>query len=146
MKTEPSELSPEPIETETSSDSEEAGDAEVPVADRVLPAETVPDPVAPAPSPEIESWTPFAQPEFCPEPRYPSKARRRKQEGVVVLLLTVAADGQVLDVQVTESSGYSVLDKAALKALATWRFRRAPGSWIGTSTQVRRRIVFRIPK
>ncbi len=108
-----------------------------------------------APTPEIPSapeaakeptWLPLTLTEHCPEPRYPAKARRRKQEGAVVLLLTVDPGGHVLEVEIVESSGHSALDRAAKKTLATWRFGPAPVAWAGGNTKVRRRILFQLPK
>ncbi len=92
------------------------------------------------------TWLPLTLTEHCPEPRYPSKARRRKQEGAVVLLLTVNPEGHVLEVEIVESSGHPALDRAAKKTLATWRFGPAPVAWAGGNTKVRRRILFRLPK
>lgn len=47
---------------------------------------------------------------------YPPEAIARGLEGEVRLLLTLAADGQVLDVRIASSSGHDVLDQAAAKA------------------------------
>lgn len=46
---------------------------------------------------------------------YPDAARRRHLHGNVVLSVTIAADGQVRDVSVYTSSGYRVLDDAAIR-------------------------------
>ncbi|MDF1837903.1 MAG: energy transducer TonB, partial [Planctomycetota bacterium] len=97
-------------------------------------------------APEQMAWSPELLADFCPEPRYPNKARRRKQEGAVVLRLTVEVDGRVSHVEVVESSGYSTLDRTAKEMLATWRFRPAPNGWAAGSKKVRRRIFFRLPK
>lgn len=48
---------------------------------------------------------------------YPTIARRRGWQGTVVLQLRIGADGQVSDLQVNASSGYPVLDRAALECL-----------------------------
>lgn len=46
--------------------------------------------------------------------RYPSWARRRRQEGVVSVRLTLARDGYVLARRIVLSSGVSALDAEAL--------------------------------
>lgn len=60
-----------------------------------------------------------------PAPAYPSLSRRRGEEGTVVLELLVLADGRVAHVKVKESSGYPLLDKAALNAVKRWRYTPA---------------------
>lgn len=57
------------------------------------------------------------------EPEYPPTSRRLGQEGTVVLLIYVLADGKVGDVKVHKSSGFPKLDEAAVKeAKRSWRF------------------------
>ncbi|MCB1824382.1 MAG: energy transducer TonB [Candidatus Competibacteraceae bacterium] len=58
-----------------------------------------------------------------PSPRYPSLARRRGEEGQVLLQLTVNAAGRVEAVSVARSSGYELLDQAAQRTVARWRFQ-----------------------
>jgi len=55
-------------------------------------------------------------------PKYPVESRRRKEEGTVTLLVTVSPQGDVADIQVSRSSGFSRLDKAALAAVKRWRW------------------------
>ncbi len=57
-----------------------------------------------------------------PPPRYPRSARRRGYEGSVILEVNVLRDGSVGDLRVLISSGYSVLDKAAVKSVNKWLF------------------------
>lgn len=45
---------------------------------------------------------------------YPRTARARSMEGVVLLFLSIADDGSVQSVEVRKSSGFTVLDQAAL--------------------------------
>jgi protein TonB len=60
-----------------------------------------------------------------PKPRYPSAARKRGMEGVVMINVRVGRDGQPLEALIHTSSGYGVLDRAALKAVRSWRFEAA---------------------
>jgi len=48
---------------------------------------------------------------------YPAIARRKGWQGIVKLELHIEADGSITDLQVDETSGYSILDKAALQCL-----------------------------
>jgi protein TonB len=49
--------------------------------------------------------------------RYPPEADRRKQEGRVLVRFTIARDGRILDPAIVRSSGYPLLDAAALRML-----------------------------
>ena len=47
--------------------------------------------------------------------RYPEEAKQKKEEGTVLLDVTLARDGTVLGVSVAKTSGFPVLDEAAVK-------------------------------
>lgn len=64
-------------------------------------------------------------------PRYPHLARRRGQEGRVVLRVEVSADGEAAAVRIQRSSGHRLLDAAAIEAVRGWRF--LPAKRAGTS-------------
>jgi protein TonB len=49
--------------------------------------------------------------------RYPNSARMNGQEGKVILKAVIRSDGQLADVFVQKSSGYNVLDEAAIEAV-----------------------------
>ena len=49
--------------------------------------------------------------------RYPHIARMNRWEGKVVLRGVIKADGQVVNLEIAESSGYSVLDRDALEIM-----------------------------
>ena len=55
-------------------------------------------------------------------PEYPRGAERRGIEGSVTISFAVAADGSVVDAEVTESIPSGVFDRAALSAIEQWRF------------------------
>jgi len=58
-----------------------------------------------------------------PLPLYPLVARRLGMEGVVLLDVRVAPDGSPLEVRVRESSGFPLLDDAAVTTVRQrWRF------------------------
>ena len=79
--------------------------------------------VAPAPAAEV-----FVPPSFLSrqEPAYPERARRAGVEGVVGVRITLAPDGSVRQVELTQSSGSRLLDEAALTAARASTF--APAS------------------
>ena len=56
------------------------------------------------------------------KPGYPIEAALHGQQGVVILLVHVAADGLVNGVEVSKTSGYRTLDEAARDAVRTWHF------------------------
>ncbi len=58
-------------------------------------------------------------------PPYPEQARARGLEGVVRLRVEVLADGTIGEVEVLESSGSDLLDRAAIEAVRKWGFRPA---------------------
>jgi protein TonB len=57
-----------------------------------------------------------------PAPEYPYIARMRGEAGRVVLRVDVLASGAAGKVRVERSSGYDVLDQAALESVKRWRF------------------------
>lgn len=58
-------------------------------------------------------------------PAYPPAAARRGETGTVALILHIAADGFVNHIDVVRSSGYPLLDQAAIARLRTWHFSPA---------------------
>ena len=57
-----------------------------------------------------------------PSPVYPAEAKRKKQQGVVMLRVLVAANGKPDQIEISESTGVQSLDNAALKAVEKWLF------------------------
>ncbi len=57
---------------------------------------------------------------------YPLAARREHLQGVVILRLRLAADGRVLGVRMSRSSGHEVLDQAALASVSSLGALPAP--------------------
>ena len=55
-------------------------------------------------------------------PDYPDLARRRGEQGRVLLRVEVSMDGRPLAVSVARSSGFGILDSAAQDAIRAWRF------------------------
>ncbi len=60
-----------------------------------------------------------------PKPDYPSLARRRGYQGEVVIRVIVSPAGKCRSASIVSSSGYSILDEAALEAVQGWSFEPA---------------------
>ena len=67
------------------------------------------------------------QPDYLrnPAPVYPAAARRRHEEGLVILTVNVSTEGQAARVSVKKSSGFKLLDDAAVAAVQNWEFQPA---------------------
>jgi TonB family protein len=58
-------------------------------------------------------------------PTYPELAQRRGEQGFVLLSVKVTARGSVAEIKVKRSSGFPLLDDAALQAVRAWQFEPA---------------------
>lgn len=65
--------------------------------------------------------------EFCPSPNYPWIARARGWQGTADVGLRLATDGSVKETNLRRSTGYEVLDAAAIEAARRSRFRAPAG-------------------
>lgn len=111
----------------------------------VIPPPSPPQPLAVPPAPQQQEASIAAAPPSPPLPpgpseartghdswearvmarleryrRYPNAARARRQEGITQLRVSVARDGSLLNLALEQSSGFAMLDQAALDT-----FRRA---------------------
>jgi protein TonB len=57
-----------------------------------------------------------------PQPSYPVFAKKRQQQGIVMLKVKVSIEGKAEVIELAESSGFSLLDEAAQLAVAKWQF------------------------
>ncbi len=62
---------------------------------------------------------------YKPDLVYPPEARKAKQEGSVLLRVLVDGRGNAATVSVSVSSGYTLLDNAAVTGVRRWRFSPA---------------------
>ncbi len=118
-------------------------------------ADTAP-PAPPTPLPSIESEESAgdggaagridAQPSLdrAIRPIYPLGARRRGEEGTVVLDVKVADDGRAGGVTLVRSSGFPELDRAAERAAAQARFNPATRGGRPVESAARLTLVFRL--
>lgn len=70
---------------------------------------------------------------FAAHFHYPPLARRKGWEGAVTLALRVEIDGRLTGIHVIGSSGYRVLDNAAVASLLRARALPLPGGTLGAS-------------
>jgi protein TonB len=71
-----------------------------------------------------------------PKPDYPPEARRQRQEGVVLISVEVDADGRPVEVSLARSSGFPLLDEAAVQAVRRWTFEPARAGGLAVSSHV----------
>jgi len=79
-----------------------------------------------------------------PAPAYPLKARISRQEGLVMLTVTVTLDGRPADIEVLRSSGNADLDRAAVAAVRRWIFHPAMAGDRAITARVEVPIRFRL--
>jgi protein TonB len=71
-----------------------------------------------------------------PTPDYPIPSKRRREEGIVLLNVQVAADGTPAAVSLNRSCGHPLLDRAALDAVRRWTFEPACAAGVPISSLV----------
>jgi protein TonB len=79
-----------------------------------------------------------------PPPIYPLEARRMGQQGTVILSVRLNAEGTVETLAVKESSGYVLLDQAAMRAVKHWQFQAGTIGGISVGWPVEVPIEFRL--
>lgn len=79
-----------------------------------------------------------------PKPPYPLAARKRGIEGQVLLRARVQEDGRCAMVETKKSSGYTMLDSAAVETVKKWRFAPATLSGTPIASWVEVPITFRL--
>ncbi|MEC9265757.1 MAG: TonB family protein [Pseudomonadota bacterium] len=96
---------------------------------------------------------PSAEPVLVTEPRfrtpptpptYPPVARRRNEEGVVVLRALVSPGGDTQRIEVWQTSGFYRLDDAARAAVADWHFEPARRAGLAVASWVQVPIRFQL--
>ena len=81
------------------------------------------------------SWSAHVEYGRNPVPIYPIEARRRAQQGNVLLRVEVGVDGLVERVEIAQSSGFDLLDESAIETVRTrWRFVPARRDGIAVSS------------
>lgn len=133
----------EPDETESVADQNttiQSEDREV-VADKE-PAQFTPDDMNPGSPPNAEDL-PLARIDHQPELEYPAMAKRRRQQGQVVLRAWLNEQGELEQLTILTSSGHPLLDESALEQIKTWTFQSVadsrPHRWVQIPVEFRLR-------
>ncbi|KFJ86834.1 energy transducer TonB [Vibrio sp. OY15] len=64
-----------------------------------------------------------ALPLYCVDPRYPSKALKRRVEGYVIMRFTIDATGRPKDIEVIEAEPERMFEREAIRALKKWKYQ-----------------------
>lgn len=79
-----------------------------------------------------------------PAPRYPEASRRNGEEGVVLLSAHVDRSGKPLQVNLSRSSGFERLDRAAIESVKRWVFEPAKIGPLSVESTVQIPVRFRL--
>jgi protein TonB len=78
------------------------------------------------------------------DPVVPREARLNRWQGTVLLAVTVSPEGVPSGVEIVRSSGYALLDRAAIEAMWQWRFDPARRAGVPVEERIAIPITFRI--
>jgi len=81
---------------------------------------------------------------YTPTPAYPSDARRRNIQGIVLVEIAITSDGTCNVQRIVESSGCESLDDAVAKTVSHWKYRSAAADGRPELISRRVRFVFRL--
>jgi protein TonB len=113
------------------------------------PPPAAPKPVIvppPQPKPPMEEYSPVTQPTFAVQAThvYPPEAARRHQQGSVVLMLYINGSGTLDKIEIVKSSGFPLLDAAAIKEMKQSRFEPAMDGAIPIRSRAEATVTFRL--
>jgi periplasmic protein TonB len=100
----------------------------------------------PQPKPPTEEYVPVTQPTFAEQAQhvYPSEAARRHQQGSVVLMLYINGNGTLDKIEIVKSSGFPLLDAAAIKEMKQSRFQPAMDGAIPIRSRAQASVTYRL--
>jgi protein TonB len=75
---------------------------------------------------------------------YPKLAQKRNWQGKVMLSLRVTANGKINNVQIKNSSGYSVLDQAAINSLIKVGYLPQVSSWLPYDIDLKLPVLYQL--
>lgn len=79
-----------------------------------------------------------------PPPPYPEEARRLKEEGLAVIRAEVDPEGKVSSAALAQSTGFPLLDEAALRTVEGWQFKPARVAGVAIPTSVAIPVRFKL--
>ena len=118
--------------------------------------EPKPEPPPPAPKPVVvpqqqpkpltEEYVPVTQPNFAMQAThvYPPEAARRHQQGIIVLMLYINGSGTLDKVEIVKSSGFPLLDEAAIKEMKQSKFEPAMDGAIPIRSRAQASVTYRL--
>jgi len=100
----------------------------------------------PPPKPPTEEYVPVTQPTFAKQAThvYPPEAARRHQQGVVVLMLYISGSGTLDRLEIVKSSGFPLLDAAAIKEMKQSKFQPAMDGAIPIRSRAQATVTYRL--
>jgi len=77
---------------------------------------------------------------------YPKIAIKRNRQGKVLLSLRVSSSGKIKDIQIKSSSGYDVLDQAAIESM--YKVKKLPkiSSWLKYDIELKLPVIYKLTK
>ena len=112
-------------------------------ADIVAARVAKPKPAVSRPQPAVLPENSLRRTRFVP-PDYPARALERGTQGWVDIEFTVAADGTTRDAMVRAAEPAGVFDRAALQAVARWRYEPRVVDGIVVDQRVEARVRFQL--
>ena len=107
-----------------------------------VPAPPPAPPAPPAPQDTLGSVDPSSKSRN--PPTYPPSALRAQIEGTVILVISIDAQGNVIDIDVEKSSRNRDLDRAAVDAARKWRFNPQIENGVAVASRVRVPVDFNL--
>lgn len=77
---------------------------------------------------------------------YPKLAQKRNWQGKVLLSLSVSPNGKINNVKIYKSSGYSILDQAAISSLTKVEYLPQISSWLPYDIDVKLPVIYQLIK
>ena len=77
---------------------------------------------------------------------YPKLAQKRNWQGKVLLSLRVTSSGKINNVQLNSSSGYDVLDQAAINSLVKVGYLPQISSWLSNDIELKLPVIYQLTK
>jgi len=113
------------------------------------PPPPAPKPVVippPQPKPPTEEYVPVTQPNFAVQAAhvYPLEAARRHQQGTVLLMLYINGSGALDKIEIVKSSGFPLLDNAAIREMKLSKFQPAMDGAIPIRSRAQARVTYRL--
>jgi protein TonB len=98
------------------------------------------------PKPPTEEYVPVTQPTFAMQAThvYPPEAARRHQQGTVVLMLYINGIGALDKIEIVKSSGFPLLDEAAIREMKLSKFKPAMDGAIPIRSRAQASVSYRL--